>query len=253
MQVPGAKDFLVKKAYEVAYAAFRISRHREAAIADCLQRWGLGMLEGAATADIGKLSRSCRVVEYILRIGSDTGVLPSSSSETVIREIGKIYSAITEYGKEDITADVDVRDIFSRGDTYKAEPRGKKSGGKMESGERAISVNRQEQNVSKLDSEDRVDSKADSGFAARKSAILERIRQCDNDCRMGDIVGGLPMVSERTLRYDLQELVSLGEIEKFGTGPFTRYRIKAIGGGTDLPIATGGGSVDGNLSSTVSL
>jgi DeoR/GlpR family transcriptional regulator of sugar metabolism len=61
----------------------------------------------------------------------------------------------------------------------------------------------------------------------RQSAILERIRQ-NNNCRLKDVQEWLSDVSERTIRYDLQNLIGQGLVERLGNGgPATFYRIRA--------------------------
>jgi hypothetical protein len=67
----------------------------------------------------------------------------------------------------------------------------------------------------------------------RQSAILERIRRIGNlpdgktGCRLKEIQEFLPETSERTLRYDVQNLIEQGLIERIGnSGPATYYRAK---------------------------
>ena len=60
----------------------------------------------------------------------------------------------------------------------------------------------------------------------RQSAILEKIKGSKEGCQLKDLIILLPGVSERTLRYDLQKLVSQGLVNKVGSsGPGTRYTI----------------------------
>jgi len=59
----------------------------------------------------------------------------------------------------------------------------------------------------------------------RQSAILEFMRQLPDGCRMRDLTARFPDVSERTLRNDLQTLVSEGLTERVGPqGPFGSFR-----------------------------
>lgn len=62
--------------------------------------------------------------------------------------------------------------------------------------------------------------------ADRQERIVTTIRQNPN-ARMRDLLAALPGVSERTIRYDLERLVSSGIIEREGVGgPATWYRIR---------------------------
>jgi hypothetical protein len=59
----------------------------------------------------------------------------------------------------------------------------------------------------------------------RQGGILQFVRNLPNGCRMRDLALAFPEVSERTLRNDLQTLVSQHSIERFGSqGPFSYYR-----------------------------
>lgn len=63
--------------------------------------------------------------------------------------------------------------------------------------------------------------------ADRQNRIVAEIRQ-NPEVRMRDLLAALPGVSERTIRYDLERLVSSGIIEREGVGgPATRYRVRA--------------------------
>lgn len=61
----------------------------------------------------------------------------------------------------------------------------------------------------------------------RHARIIEAIRRNPNS-RMRDLLAALPGVSERTIRYDLERLVTSGKIEREGVGgPATWYRVRA--------------------------
>lgn len=60
----------------------------------------------------------------------------------------------------------------------------------------------------------------------RQIAILDKIRQSGN-CRMRDIQEVLPDTSERTIRYDLEDLIERNLIERIGNGgPSVYYRVR---------------------------
>ena len=62
----------------------------------------------------------------------------------------------------------------------------------------------------------------------RQIAILDRIRQSGN-CKLKEIQEILPDCSERTIRYDLEELIERNLVERIGSGgPSVSYRIRQI-------------------------
>ena len=62
----------------------------------------------------------------------------------------------------------------------------------------------------------------------RQSAILEKIKQLSQsgaECGLKELMDAFPDVSDRTLRYDLQKLISQGFIVRVGNrGPNTSYK-----------------------------
>jgi predicted HTH transcriptional regulator len=66
----------------------------------------------------------------------------------------------------------------------------------------------------------------EESFSIKKSVFWEKISHLD-EFKLKDIENIFPDISERTLRYYLSELVSLGFIEKIGTsGRNVIYRVK---------------------------
>ena len=70
-----------------------------------------------------------------------------------------------------------------------------------------------------LHSEDLIDNEK---ITIRQSAILQRIRQSGN-CHFKTLQDYFPQISERTLRYDLQDLMEKRLIDRTGGGPVTSY------------------------------
>jgi hypothetical protein len=81
----------------------------------------------------------------------------------------------------------------------------------------------------------RGDKEAQSGNPAnilksgnRQIAILDKIRQSGN-CKLREIQEVLPNCSERTIRYDLEELIERNLVERIGSGgPAVSYQIRQI-------------------------
>jgi hypothetical protein len=64
------------------------------------------------------------------------------------------------------------------------------------------------------------------GFKERNDIIMQILTK-RSLCHMKDLMGVLPNVSERTVRYDVQRLVDKGVIERVGTGgPNSFFRMK---------------------------
>jgi len=72
------------------------------------------------------------------------------------------------------------------------------------------------------------------GFKERNDIIMQILTK-RSLCHMKDLMGALPNISERTVRYDVQRLVDKGVIERVGTGgPNSFFRMRR---GSDVKIS----------------
>lgn len=223
MKETGKERFILTKAYEVAYALFRLAAQmQEKDFAEPLRASGTALLAAAAAEDYAAAVRSLRVMECLVKFGGDVNVIGSPNVDVMMREIYALDAAIAERRTAVKTDEVNVAEIFSkpeiaepavhmaepapmRMEEFRAEP-------EMETKATPASAVRQPSNDS----------------AIRQSMILERIRQSGN-CRLKDIQEVLPHISERTIRYDLQTLVEQNLIERIGNaGPLVFYRASHV-------------------------
>jgi hypothetical protein len=208
MKETGKERFILTKAYEVAYALFRLAAPmQEKDFAESLRASGTAMLSAAAAEDHAAAGRSLRVAECLVKFGGDVGLIGTQNVDVMTREIFALDAVIAERKTVAKTDEVNVAEIFSKPEVVErpaeaAEP----------APMRMEPTVRQPSNDS----------------AIRQSAILVRIRQSGN-CRMKDIQEMLPDTSERTIRYDLQTLVEQNLIERIGNaGPLVFYRASHV-------------------------
>lgn len=217
-------QLLSKKAYEISYAAFRVATaSKKRSFMEHLERQALSFLASAVREDYAVAKEASVAIEYLLRLGGDVGFVNQTNIQSISAEIQVFNAAIAESQKSANPEAIDLSDIFSK---------------------MPVSIS---QNISRHESisEDRSTSEEVSGHhresevpnsngnghavvksAMRQSAILERIRQ-NGDCRLKEIQEVLPEASERTIRYDLQNLLEQGLVERIGNGgPATFYRAK---------------------------
>lgn len=219
------EQFLVKKAYEICYALFRISSHvKRESFARRLEEGGLDILGAAASGEFRKIGAISSVVEHLSRVGSDLGIIHPSNTETIARELSNLNSAIAEFGNAAKAEEAPLEDIFSKFSLSTSES-GNRHGIPREQSE-AEGQGGSLENGNGLDGFTAGGQRSVVKAAIRQSMILERIRQNGN-CRMKEIQEILSDVSERTLRYDLQGLIERGAIKRIGNGgPATTYRVK---------------------------
>ncbi len=227
MKETGKERFILTKAYEVAYALFRLAAQmQEKDFAEQLRASGAALLAASAAEDYAAAGRSLRVMECLVKFGGDVGLIGTPNVDVMTREIFALDAAIAERRTAVKTDEVNVAEIFSKPEiaerSVASEPAIDKepvSTESFRSGEPAI---RQPANNDSL---------------IRQNAILERIRQSGN-CRLKEIQDILPNTSERTIRYDLQTLLERGLIERIGNaGPSVFYRANiSVGAGEDIPV-----------------
>lgn len=224
----GKRQFAIKKAYEISYAVFRIaSRTGNVAFREHLERQALSLLDAAAVENYAWVNTVSRAIEYLIRFGSDVGLIHDANKELLLAELNAL--TVNSAGPEkSATAElVPLDDIFSGQEPlFSSVPR--YSPAAFEAAMvKAASIGK-EAAMETVD--DVIGSGTHTGVSlsaeTRQSAILQKLRQSGN-CRMRDLQEILPDYSERTLRYDLQSLLEQNAIERIGSGgPSVYYRIR---------------------------
>lgn len=233
------RDFSLKKAFEVAYALSRISKElgEKILLGRKLEDAGLRLLESVVREDYFESQREEKLIEYLLRIGADSGVITHHNMELIVEATNALNSAISNHVDSAKLPDISIEDIFSS-NSFESKKEEQQANIFEESrkDEDVQFLTRDEPNESIAESfvsVDRVVKLEDSnpakeevfGNSVRQSIIIDKIRQ-KGECRLRDVQELLPNLSERTIRYELQSLVERGLIERIGTsGPGTYYRI----------------------------
>jgi hypothetical protein len=180
------------------------------------------LLESGAAGDFTSLRSAFGVTEYLLRFGSDIGILSQDNSGAIIEELRNLNSAIAGLTEQTTPTCINLDGIFSK------EPLNNIKGENNTNEEHRL------MNISTTDSGSNslgVENHTSFNAAMRQSAILEKMRQSGN-CRLKELQELLPETSERTLRYDVQNLMEQGLVERIGGGgPATYYKAKEGAGG----------------------
>lgn len=216
------KPNVADHAREISFAVFRVcSLVGQPMLKVSLESAAI-KLAANSVADQKEALRALEELDQLVRLAEVVGEIKPVNGKVLIRELSILRSAITprpEAKKEDI----DISEIFARSanDTVDVS----KSALPSEKGKVAESVQSAKPPVTRFSKPVAIDI---NQSATRQSAILDYIRALPNGCRMKDLVQRFPDSSERTIRNDLQALVSAGSLERFGAlqGPFSYYRVK---------------------------
>ncbi|MBI5221048.1 MAG: hypothetical protein HY978_04430 [Candidatus Liptonbacteria bacterium] len=209
------------QAFEICYAILRLAPSLpDRILAEHLERWALGVMAPTATRDFPQAVANLHVLEYYVRLGMEGGTISVDNSQVILRELWSLASILNEpiqaeqINLETILAERKQRSQSNLPDVGSIGPIGP--------------IRPTQQAVDKIAPKGPSNAESTMHMDApiRQSAILDKVRQFGN-CRLKDIQGILPNVSERTLRYDLQGLISQNKIDRIGEGgPSTFYRAK---------------------------
>lgn len=235
MKETGKERFILTKAYEVAYALFRLAAQmQEKDFAEQLRVSGTALLGAAAAEDYAAAGRAIRVMECLVKFGGDVGMIGTQNVDVMTREIYALDAAIAERKNSGRTDEVNVAEIFSKPEPeVVAAPESRTEPPvRFHIEQKPEPAIRQSAN----------DFSVRNDSAIRQEVILNRIRQSGN-CRLKDIQDVLPNISERTIRYDLQTLLEQGLVERIGNaGPSVFYRVavkSGAGAQAQTPPGTG--------------
>lgn len=215
-----------KSAYAAAYAGLRIAQTLHIAeLGQAIESRAINLLLGALDGNSQSFLKNIEDLEYMMALGRDAGVIHHQTAELMFDELHKlksINSAISDTGNQiaGLPNPAKAKEL-SKEDLF---PHPKRIEIKDGFQEHHVYAEKQETylgQVKKLP-----ENIAPESSSIRQSAIIDLIRQSGN-CRLRDLQVAMPDISERTLRYDLQNLVQKGIIERIGqSGPATHYCLK---------------------------
>lgn len=214
----GSKGKAAKKAYEIAYALFRISaKISESSVKEKLESKAIDLLVLVNAEEYGSAIKVIAAIDSLVKFATDLNIINISNGDIFIREIAVLNEAIVVC--LDKSDDIDVSKFFGKPANviqdqisnpavpaaYHAPVPPVSMGNVSEYGNPASNVIK-------------------SGN--RQIAILDKIRQSGN-CKLREIQEVLPNCSERTIRYDLEELIERNLVERMGSGgPAISYKIR---------------------------
>ena len=204
-----------KKAYEIAYAIFRVvPKVFDQTLAGKMTTEATEILASSVAGNYPQAVKSLEVLSYLVKFGTELNFISFMNGEVLIREIGNLQASIAEsLNSANANVDIDISEYFSSKGLVLQE----------ESPPVANPVTEYEKPKKESAPSSNI---IKSGM--RQIAILDRIRQSGN-CRLRDIQEILPDTSERTIRYDLEDLMERNIIERIGNGgPSVHYRIRQM-------------------------
>ncbi len=230
-------EYLSKKAFEIAYAVFRVTKSlKDQSLTQYLEARAVQVVDSISEGDYARVLSGTRTLQNLFRLGLEAGLIGNNTAEIIIDECGKLIAAIAEQKTKVKSLEVDLGDIFSK---YPEQDHQKLL---SDIGEEVTFTEEEKQHVesvpvyqNKISDSFTGLKPAISGNSAkfsfvsgedRQTGILNAIKQTGY-CRLRDLQNVYPDVSERTIRYDLEKLTNQGSIERFGNGgPATYYRLK---------------------------
>ncbi|MEK7608838.1 MAG: DeoR family transcriptional regulator, partial [Patescibacteria group bacterium] len=211
------------KAYEISYALFRVAGVAKShEISKAIERFGVELFESTVDRKWGAVLLTIGKTNYFLRLGRDVGAIGHSNVSVLEHELSRFCASIEELQKtSDELPDLDLNSHFSDSPSVPTQ--------KYPRGVSGIRDGQNRQTTRRGAGFGEAPADQSAGQKERQDVILSRVKEL-NICKTKDIQIALPNVSERTLRYDLQKLLELGQVERVGSGgPATFYRAKESG------------------------
>lgn len=286
----GKKGNAAKKAYEIAYALFRVSaKISESSVKDNLESRAIDLLVAANTESFDHAAKVIAAIEALVKFAIDLNIISIANGDVLLREIAVLNEIVIE--RLDRSDDIDVSRFFSKNKdavmsdvvhtppfVISREPVSSAAPAARPVVQKPLAVPTQKVNFSAApavrnetvqvpvsvgaqnfmpaiekqsfvastissnfgegegptkNSEQDFSETDNSSYRAPKSgnrqiAILDKIRQSGN-CKLREIQEILPDCSERTIRYDLEELIERNLVERIGAGgPAVSYRIRQM-------------------------
>jgi hypothetical protein len=211
-------------AREISFAVFRVCALIDQPVLRAALESASVNLTVKSVSGINDALVSINELEQLVRLAEAVGEIKPLNSKVLIRELSNLKSAVDQLA--DGVEDVDLEAMFGKDDKTEASkpimgfPTGQANKSEVRSEPKPTSPE-----AIKFTKPSSLDT---NQAGNRQSAILQFIKGLPNGCRMKDMIEKFPSVSERTLRNDLQALISNNSIERFGAiqGPFSYYRVK---------------------------
>lgn len=221
--VPTFAELAKRKAFELAYATFRITRVLASKdLAGRLESAALSVLESSISENYSLARPELEKMEYFIRLGSDAGFIYPDHAELVFSEIASFYEAIIDHEEGDAPPPVNLEGIFSKIEFKREEVQRDYEAMKYVEKPKVNDIPPKEEVRPK---EEKSEGRGADDASKRKKVILDLLGRM-SPVKMKDIQFALPNVSERTLRYDIQSLVNRREIVREGeSGPGVSYRL----------------------------
>lgn len=226
-----SSDYYVKKAFEVSYAIFRISGSMDrGTLAECLMEKAVGLLDSAIRNEYSAMRKSILAIKYLVQLGNAVNMIHPQNADSILHETNDLYVAIADTEDAASSRKVNLDGVFSR-TAYQYRMRQKQKGTRN-----TLAASGEKLTKNETLSEESLQGDKD-GFLLqskqmRQAAIIEVIRQSGNlpdgtvGCRLKTIMLAFPDLSERTIRYDLQNLIDRGVVDRIGGGAMSFYKIK---------------------------
>jgi len=215
-------EFLYKKVYEFSYATSRIaSSAKSRDIAELMEGKAVHLLNSVLVADYAKTREIVNSIISLASLMVDSGLLNAVNREVLIREAESIGLAIQALPKEqkekEVPPDLNLNKLFSKANL----PIKKQIADKP-----IVQTIQSETKQAQSEIADK-NTEVQNPFKSeiRQSAIIAKLQEREN-CRLNELQELFPNISERTLRYDLEYLISDGFIERIGSRRNSVYRLK---------------------------
>lgn len=215
---------------KLAVALYRFSQSLDSSFAAHLKQLAVELAGALETGEKEAVAGILAKARGVVALGERVGAIAASDVQVIAAAIARSQTmALPNPAKKEVSVDVFAELAQGQASEAPAAPKAEVSQPREESPVAAPQHRPQASSTQPIQASlgrVTVTAIASPSAADRQGRIVAAIRQNPN-ARMRDLLAALPGVSERTIRYDLERLVSSGTIEREGVGgPATWYRLR---------------------------
>ena len=228
---------LLDEVSNLSYVLFRIAESIENDyLRDRIKKRAIDLIESSALRGSEEFLNHCSVLRQLVVLSNKLNYVSEKNKDVIISkiydfeyvlipeergssfDIDSVFSSYSDSEPDVVDDDFDIdeeEEVFDD-DVDKAEEDSSAKNSSAKKEDVLPDIDDSEEDFSS----DKKQSKAD----IRREMVFEKVKK-EGICFLRDLMTAFPDYSERTLRYDLENLIEEGKIEKIGnSGPGTFYR-----------------------------
>lgn len=210
---------------QIAQALFRVCSYiKQKDLRGRIEAHSVYLLEASTASDFDGVKRAIATLEKLVFLGEEVGEIQYHHGQILHGQFANLKNLLDKT-LEQARVELAIADIFT-GDYEKYGKSGNTNPATPGNVANRVVEMRVSQNDAAKNSHFHYPASGNTWQLERQELIAQKVKECGK-AAMKDLIAAFPDVSERTLRYDLQNLCGRQIVERIGNGgPASYYVIK---------------------------